>query len=389
MSARLRPGPAIHAAAVLLLLVAAPGEARAAGTGVASDGGREPATVVSGLPSWRTWSTGDEVTDITISQFHVPFLVSVPFGDRLDLMALASYARTTYTRPGFDDGDAELAGLVDGRVKLAFRPNSRLQLTAGVGLPFGDGAIDSPEEIDVAQVLWSPLLDFRAKSAGQGLTVEGSAAYAVPLSPTVTLGLGAGSVLAAEYDLYATEDFVTTHRPGTELSASIGIDVRPRPTTLLRLDVAGRRFADDEVNGVAAFRAASRLEVDATVASVKPVGFLALRARGVFRGADRRYSAEGDEVRRQVSVAEAYYLTAEAYRQLSETVQVGLEVDGASVTRSEDPVGDGERAGAGPGVRIGRPGGTRAQFRALHFRTFGGRREAPGWDLSGGVSLAF
>jgi acetolactate synthase regulatory subunit len=374
-----------------LLWAAAPAPVRADGTGVTSDGGREPVTVVSGLPSWRSWSVGDEVQGTSISQLYVPFVLNMPLGDRLDLLAHAAYARTTARREWTyaDNFESTLSGLVDGRVKVAYRPGPRLMLAAGVGLPFGDGALDSPEEIDVAQMLWSPLLDLRAKSAGQGLTVEGSAAYAVPLSPTVTVGLGAGAVLAAEYDLYTRDDFVTTHRPGTELSASIGIDVRPRPTTLLRLDVAGRRFGDDEVNGDAAFRAASRLEVDMTIASARPVGLLALRVRGVFRGDDHRYTPAGDEVRERVSVAEAYYLTAEAYRTLSETVSAGVELDGATVSRSEDFLGDGERMGAGPGLRIGRAGGTRAQLRVIHFRTYGDAWDAPGWDVSGGVSLAF
>lgn len=375
----------------LALLMPGPAALHAAGTGVVSDGGREPATVVIGTPSFRTWDIEPGEGDAaTLSQFHLPLALTVPLGNRLDLVGYVAVARSTFEP---DEGEeASLEGLVDGRLKLAFRPTSRFQITAGLGLPFGDGALDEPEEVAVAQLLWAPILDFRSKRAGEGMTIEANAAYAAPLSPMVTLGLGAGGVLGSEYDLFDTGDTPTTFRSGTELSASIGFDVRPSDITLYRLDVAARTFGDDEVNGRAAFRAATRVEVDVTAATAPDSWLLALRGRGVFRGEDRRYSGDGDdEVRRQVAGSDALYALVEAYRELGETAALGLEAEAGRFGESDAALSDGSRVGAGPGLRLGRPGATRAQFRAQYLSgsAESGAVDLSGWDFSAGVFLVF
>jgi hypothetical protein len=378
------------AVAIVMTMMAVPAPpARAAELGVGRTGDRT-ATVVVAAPSWRSWDLeNDAGATVTISQFHLPVTLSVPVTDRLDVVAFGALADSRY-EPVVGEA-ATLRGVVDGRVRALWRPASAWQLGVGVGLPFGDGALDDADEVAVAQLLWAPILDFRSKRAGEGLTVDANAGYAAALSPTLTLGLGAGMVLGSEYDLIDTGTSPTTYRPGTEVSGSVGLDWRPDPTALVRADVAYRATGDDEVNGEAAFRSAPRVEVDLTLARAPAAWFLALRARGVFRGEDRRYTTTGDAVRRQVAGADALVAMGEAYREFGETFSAGLEVEAGAFGESDAAVGDGARFGIGPGLRLGRADATRGQLRALYLAgsAENGDIDLGGWDVSAALAIGF
>jgi hypothetical protein len=288
----------------------------------------------------------------------------------------------------------------------------RAQVSFGVNLPVGKETLVQGEggaaeklkvlhegddggahhEVEVAQAMWSPILGFRTKRMGAGLDMEFGAGYAVPLSPTATLGLGAAYITKGEYDLFETDDGVTTFKPGPEASATIGIDFRPGLNTLLRFDLTGRTYGDDESNDSPVFKAGTQIEVDLLLARTTSQWAFGLRGRSVTRSDDELVSGAGDEVvRTAVSATPSVWGLGEAYRQLSPSLALGAELQAGSFGESETVLSDGSTFGVGPGLRIGSAGGRRVTFRALYLTgsAENGAVDLSGYDLSAAAAFAF
>jgi hypothetical protein len=385
-----------------LVLPAAPLEAQ-------DDGSRDPASVFGAGPSYRSWDIEDGATT-TISQFHFPFSQTVPLGRWASLMAAGAYATTTLKLENGDE--ATLSGLTDVRLKGTYRPMGRAQVSLGVNLPVGketlvQGSAEVVEklralhegddggahhEIEVAQAMWSPILGFRTKRMGAGFDMEFGAGYAVPLSPTATLGLGAAYITKGEYDLFETEDGVTSFKPGPEASATIGVDFRPGQNTLLRFDLTGRTYGDDESNDEPVFKAGTQIEVDVLLARTTSAWSLGLRGRSVTRSDDELVSGAGEDVvRTAVSATPSVWGLGEAYRQLSPRLALGAELQAGSFGESETVLSDGKTFAIGPGLRIGSAGGRRLTLRALYLTGSAGDGDVDlsGYDLSAAAAISF
>ena len=386
MAAFLPPALAVW----LLLAAAAPAAAQNSGVGY-----REPANLLSGGPSFRSWkvkSPGD--TTETITQIHVPFLQTVPLGPNADIVAFGSWA-STKLKPS-RGAESSLTGFTDFRLKGIWRPGGRGMLSAGVNLPVGKRTIEvsgtGGDELAVAQAMWSPILGMRTKRMGEGFDFEFGAGWAAPLSPKATLGLGAGYAVKGEYDLFRTSAGVTRFKPGAEASASLGIDFRPDQGTLLRVDVAGRRFAEDKSGGEPVFQSGTQVEIDAVFGRDTPGWTLAIRGRNVSRSDDNVISGTGSAITRTtVTPAGLLFGLAEVYRKAGPSVAVGAEVEVASFGRSGAALSDGTTLAVGPGLRIGSAGGSRVSARALYLtgNAQGGDVKLSGFDATLAVTLAF
>lgn len=382
----------LPAALALLFLLAAAAPAAAGDTGV---GYREPANVFESGPSFRSWeikSPGDTTT--TVTQFHVSFLQTVPLGLNADIVAFGSWA-STKLEP-FQGSETTLSGFTDVRLKAIWRPGGRGMLSAGVNLPVGKRTIEigdtGADELVVAQAMWSPILGMRTKRMGEGFDFEFGAGWAAALSPKITLGIGAGCLVKGEYDLFKTSAGAIRFRPGLEASASLGVDIRPDAGTLLRVDVAGRRFGEDEVDGVPAFQPGTQVEIDAVFGRDTPGWGLALRGRSVSRSDDELIGGSGTDVTRTTVTPGGFLLgLGEIYRKLGPTVALGAEAEVGSFGRSEVSLSDGTTIGVGPGLRIGSAGGSRVFARALYLTgsAQGGDVDLSGFDVMLAVSLAF
>lgn len=359
---------------------------------------------------YRSWDVSDS-TDATstISQLYLPFAATVPFGPHLDMVAFGAFASSSLKLG--DEEHGTLKGITDFRLKGFWRPGDRAFVAVGVNLPVGKqtlrqggaaaGRLPTPaatgrglaplhggtdagahHEVEVAQVLWSPLLGFRAKRMAQGFDVDLSAGTAFTLSPTATLGLGAGYLLKGEFDFIETEDGVVTFKPASEASGSLGLDLRPNENLLLRLDLAGRFFGDDEQSGSKVFHAAPQIEFDALVTGRSPDWTWLLRARDVQKGDDEILSeTNGADLSRTPRPAvDSFWAIAEAYRNLSPTLGLGGSVEYGTFGASDLTLSDGHTLSAGPGVRVGRAEATHVLVRGAWLS---GTAEAGALDLSG------
>jgi hypothetical protein len=352
-------------------------------------------------PSYRRWKLessfeGEGTAEETISQFHLPFSQAVPLGPSMTLLAYGAYASTKLE---LDDGDeTTLSGITDVRVKGIYRLMDRAQVSLGVNLPIGKQTLEQSDEeggareLEVAQAMWSPILGFRTKRMGAGFDIELGAGYATPLSPTATLGISAAYVAKGEYDLFETDEGVTTFRPGPEISGTIGVDFRPSEGTLLRLDLTGRSYGDDESNDLKVFNPGTQLELDAMFARITNTWNFALRARNVSRSDDELIADSGDDVvRTAVTAANSLWGLGQAYYQSSPTLAFGAEAELGSFGESQTVLSDGTTFAIGPGVRIGAAGERRVTVRALYLtgNALDGNVDMSGFDISLAAAIPF
>lgn len=397
----------LPAAGLLALGLCVSGMARAQTTDV------EPRVTAETGASFRHWTVKDSTgTEAKISQLHVPFSATVPVGPRFDIVAYGAFASTKLDLG--EAGAGTLKGVTDFRLKGFWRPTNRFFLGAGVNLPVGKhllkqgpvearpggltpkhNGVDHPvlHEVEVAQVMWSPIFGFRAKRMGEGLDVELSAGAALPLSPTATLGFGAGYILKGEYDFIETEDATRRFKPGAEGSASIGLDLRPNEATLIRLDVAGRMFTKDKQSDREVFQASSQLELDGLVAHAGGGWSWQLHARDVAKGDDKFIEENGDNgvLETPHTAVSSFWASGELFRDLKETLSIGASVEFGSFGKSDLTISDGHTLSYGPAVRFGRRGGSGATLRVagLTGSAENGDIDLSGFDVSGVVSLAF
>jgi hypothetical protein len=228
--------------------------------------------------------------------------------------------------------------------------------------------------------MWSPILGFRARRMGEGFDVEFSAGVATQLSPTVSVGAGAGYTVKGSYDLFRTEDGTVDFHPGSEASASAGLDFRPSEGALFRLDVAGRTFQDDESQDVKVYHAGTQIEVEALISKISSKTMVQLRARNVSKSDDERFDMAGDElVSTAVRSSNSTWAMGEVYVRPAASFAVGLEAQAAAIGDSDAALSDGSTAAIGPGFRWT---GDRHRLgvRALYL---GGNAEDSSLDLKG------
>lgn len=373
----------------------------------------EPRVTAETGASFRQWTVTDSASnEAKISQLYVPFSATIPVGATFDIVAYGAYASTKLDLG--EAGAGTLKGITDFRLKGFWRPTNRFFLGAGVNLPIGkhllkQGPVEgrprglSPKhdgvehpvlhEVEVAQSMWSPIFGFRAKRMGEGLDIDLSAGAAFPLSPTATLGFGAGYILKGEYDFIETEDATRRFKPGAEASASIGLDIRPNEATLIRLDVAGRTFTEDTQSDRKVFQASSQLELDGLVAHQGGGWNWQLHARQVAKGDDTFIEENGDNgvLETPHTAVSSFWASAELFRDLKESLSIGASVEFGSFGKSDLTISDGHSLSYGPALRFGRRGGSGATLRVagLTGSAENGDIDLSGFDVSGVVSLAF
>ncbi len=374
----------VSAAPALAALCFWLGAPAASGAGVDRDGAEPRATLMA---THRSWDIDDRLGGtVTIRQMYLPFSASAGFGDRFDIVLFGAWARTTLD---FGADEAALSGITDSRLKGVWRPNRNTFLSVGTNLPAGKRTLfqgndtvapgrpltttarraagssgstrplhsgTDHREVEVAQAMSSPLLGFRARRMGEGFDLELSGGVAARLSSTVSIGAGAGYAVKGAYDLYETPDGTVDFKPGGEASASAGFDWRPADGALLRLDVAGRTFQDDESLGEKVYRAGTQIEVEALMARVTPKTSVRITARNVVKEDDERFETAGDEIlSTAVRSSNSLWAAGEVYVVAVASIALGVEARAGVFGDSDAGLSDGSTAAIGPGVRWSGP----------------------------------
>lgn len=172
----------------------------------------------------------------SITQWAVPVTASVPLASGVDLRVRTGLAASV--------GDGEsVGGLVDTEVGLrAVREAGAGRAVVGLGLALPTGRSPSSAEVETAYLAGQGFFGFRAPAFGQGFRVAPSAAWAVPVTPRLAVGVGASYHVRGSFGLPAEAG---PYDPGDEALVTVGADLRLQGGSTLGLELTGVRYGDD------------------------------------------------------------------------------------------------------------------------------------------------
>jgi hypothetical protein len=166
----------------------------------------------------------------SVSQFSIPVVVDVGFGERTSLLISSGFARVQ-TSPIDGQGDLSVSGVLDTEARLSYEVvPSRLSLLVTGVLPTGITELDA-NQAPALNLITREVLDFSIARLGSGGGIGFGAVSAVPVG-SFALGLGVTYRQENEYNPIAGGP---AFQPGTQLRFRAGLEGPVGQTTYLRL----------------------------------------------------------------------------------------------------------------------------------------------------------
>jgi hypothetical protein len=282
--------PAALAAVLAALLPAAPAAAQVA---VESSDLSPRVTPVTGWLTYRRITFQDSAGAKTnLNQFSAPVSIKARLARNLSVVLYGAFARTEVRQP-VGGGPAQiLSGLTDTRARLFYHRGGTV-LSAGVSLPTGKHSLTAEEE-QIAAVAATDVYGFRVRRLGEGVAAEAGVTHALEAGANGALAVGVAALYRGSFK--PTAGSQSKYRPGSELSASVGYDYGT-PTTLVRLNVAGRMYARDQADGVPVFRQGPALVLEERWVA-RPAGRLTndVALHQVIKGTSDQFGGTGGTV---------------------------------------------------------------------------------------------
>jgi hypothetical protein len=231
------------------------------------------------------FASPDDVDLEGVTLITVPLAVDLRLMRNLDVRIASAFAQGTLTRA---DGESTLSGVTDTEVRLTLGVRNDMLRVSAVGLlPTGVAEL-TPEEMDVAGVVAADLLPFAISNWGTGGGVGLSAAAAVPLRDGTALGLGAGYVLAREFEPVAETSFA--YRPGSQLHVRAAIDQSVGASGKASVQLVFQRFGTDEAGGTNIYQAGDRMQVVGSYAFAAGTSASGIAYAGYLRRSTGEYT---------------------------------------------------------------------------------------------------
>ena len=211
----------------------------------------------------------------TLSQWSTRIAAIVPVTDGLQLhlrsMAAASAGKDMSSVQGLDD--VELGALYARPIGLGSLVGS-----IDVDLPTGKREL-SPSELETTIAMSQNVYDFRVPSLGQGLGVNPSLTWAVPLGDDVMAGVGVAYHYHGAYRPFSQMD--GDYDPGDEVEVFVGADVRIARVHAVSGDISFTRFGIDTIGGERRYDPGYRLS--GTLQYLYQQGFTTVRVLGKYQ----------------------------------------------------------------------------------------------------------
>jgi hypothetical protein len=193
---------------------------------------------VSIMPLYQSWSV-----DSRFSEFSTGIGLYYPLSRTASLSVRTSHAAT--------GGDpASISGLGDIQLGGSYHLE-RYHLVLGLGVNIPSGVKEMTQEEFETSVLFSnTLFDFRMPSFGQGLTLNPSAVWALPVNDNLVLGAGASYQYRGAFKpLKDYDDF----DPGDEVLLTGGVDARLDETNTVSVDLIVSFYGSDKLGSEEVF----------------------------------------------------------------------------------------------------------------------------------------
>jgi hypothetical protein len=188
-----------------------------------------------------------------VSQFAVPFFVTMPVLPALTIDVGTAFASATLERQTVDASNnpvtvrSEMSGLTDTQLRLNYAfGQDFVVVTAGVNIPTGSATVDA-EDLEAATRIGSDFLMFPISGFGSGFGLTGGVAVARPVG-NWNLGAGASVRHSSEYEPFRDASGVASKfQPGPEYRARIGVD-HPFGTGRISFGLTFSQYGDDKAN---------------------------------------------------------------------------------------------------------------------------------------------
>ncbi|GAB4321467.1 MAG: hypothetical protein Kow0074_12460 [Candidatus Zixiibacteriota bacterium] len=218
------------------------------------------AQIVSGTPSsvsqrfsYLSWTLKGDTTDLTISQWYLPIVITAALQEDWELSVYSSVAASD---ADWDIADGEVSGLTDSRIQLAHSlADDRILLSGGVSLPTGQTELNESKR-SLIPWLTEDFLTFPIKYHGEGLNLYGGVAGAVPAG-NWALGLAVGLHLMGEYTPY--EDG-PDYKPGSRVILTGSAERQWPEQGSLAADLSLVFSGNDEADGTPVFSDGTMLD---------------------------------------------------------------------------------------------------------------------------------
>lgn len=212
---------------------------------------------------------------LRVSELSTPLTASLPLGRNLSLNMWTSHATVT-------GRDLErIGGISDAQVTLNYYQvvgRGSLVFSLGVNLPTGRKEL-TQKEFNTSKQSSLNFFDFRVPNLGQGFNLSPGLVWAVPLSETFVLGLGASYQYKGGFKPISgmTEDY----EPGDEVLVTIGADYRLNRTSSLSTDFTYTIYATDKIGGLEVFESGNKVTM--AIQILKHFGYNELRLLAFYR----------------------------------------------------------------------------------------------------------
>ncbi len=189
--------------------------------------------------SYQRWA--NEADDEPIQQVVAPLNLFLKLQDNVYLNISNSPASTSYS-------DISISGVSDTWVRATYiMPNNFLMFNVGIGAPTGKTQLTDTESF-VTQFLSESAFQFRLPSHGQGMSMRGGIAMALPYQDNFIFGLGANYTYKTQYKPIET-DSLGEYLPGNEVSIFAGVDALLGENAKLKADIVYSIYGTDEYDG--------------------------------------------------------------------------------------------------------------------------------------------
>jgi hypothetical protein len=181
----------------------------------------------------------------TVSQFAIPVVVVLPFGERLSVDVSTAFATSTVKADGATE--SEISGLTDTQIRANLRlASERVLLTLGLNLPTGQYSV-TEEQQEAAGQIGNDFLYYPISSMGNGLAATGGIAYARPMGDW-NVGLGASARKSTEFGAFSDQSTDVRFTPADEYRAQVNAD-RPVGDGSVALGLTYSAFGQDVSDG--------------------------------------------------------------------------------------------------------------------------------------------
>jgi hypothetical protein len=181
---------------------------------------------------------------VRIGEASFPVSIFVPVG-RSAAVALLTTAASVQGQ-----GLESLAGVGDAQFIGTYRfdvgPGSMIA-SLSLNLPSGKRSL-SADEFETSRLLSQNHFSFRLPIFGQGFNAAPGLTWAVPVSESAVVGLGAAYQYRGAFEPWAFLD--QAYDPGNELLVNVGVDFRISPIWSLAADASYTRYGDDRLAGI-------------------------------------------------------------------------------------------------------------------------------------------